>query len=235
MQPTTRGLANDVSRPETRAQAGSDLGLHWPVNWSAVWVGALAASTAVLIFGLIGVALGAHMVAPGNRVVELKSIAFMTLAYSIFSAFLAFVIGGWAAGKVLGVGRSEPSMLHGAISWLLSIPILIGLASLGAGSVLGGWYAGVSSPGWTRADEPFARPDAPGAGASETELSEYRENMKAYREKMAQWQEDTPRATRNAALGTLTALLLGLMGSVVGGWMASGEPMSPRYRRRAAV
>jgi hypothetical protein len=33
-------------------------------------------------------------------------------------------------------------------------------------------------------------------------------------------------AARNAALGSLTALLLGLVGSVVGGWMGSGERMS---------
>jgi hypothetical protein len=32
----------------------------WPVGWSAVWVGALAALAAALIIGLIGVALGAH-------------------------------------------------------------------------------------------------------------------------------------------------------------------------------
>jgi hypothetical protein len=38
---------------------------------------------------------------------------------------------------------------------------------------------------------------------------------------------------RNTALGALTALLLGLVGSVLGGWMASGEPMSfTHYRKR---
>ena len=31
---------------------------------------------------------------------------------------------------------------------------------------------------------------------------------------------------RNGALGALTALLVSLMGSVIGGWMASGEPMT---------
>ena len=37
--------------------------------------------------------------------------------------------------------------------------------------------------------------------------------------------------TRNTALGVITALLLGLMGSVVGGWMASGEPMNFTHHR----
>ena len=39
-----------------------------------------------------------------------------------------------------------------------------------------------------------------------------------------------------AALGALTALLLGLVGSVIGGWMASGEPMTfTHYRTRRVV
>jgi len=40
---------------------------------------------------------------------------------------------------------------------------------------------------------------------------------------------------RNGALGALTALLLGLVGSVVGGWMASGEPMTFTYHRTRAA
>ena len=41
---------------------------------------------------------------------------------------------------------------------------------------------------------------------------------------------------RNGALGAVTALLLGLAGSAVGGWMASGEPMTiSYYRTRAAL
>ena len=42
--------------------------------------------------------------------------------------------------------------------------------------------------------------------------------------------------TRLAALGAVTALLIGLVGSVIGGWMASGEPMSlTSYRTRPAT
>jgi len=38
---------------------------------------------------------------------------------------------------------------------------------------------------------------------------------------------------RNEALAALTAILVGLMGAVIGGWLASGEPMSvTHYRQR---
>ena len=39
-------------------------------------------------------------------------------------------------------------------------------------------------------------------------------------------------ATRNNALATALALLLGLVGAVIGGWMASGEPMTFTHHRR---
>jgi hypothetical protein len=40
-------------------------------------------------------------------------------------------------------------------------------------------------------------------------------------------------ATRNNAVATAIVLLVGLIGSVIGGWMASGEPMTfTHYRKR---
>jgi hypothetical protein len=42
---------------------------------------------------------------------------------------------------------------------------------------------------------------------------------------------DAARAARNAALGGAAAGLLGLVGVVIAGWMASGEPMTLTYYR----
>jgi hypothetical protein len=39
-------------------------------------------------------------------------------------------------------------------------------------------------------------------------------------------------AVRNGAVAAVVALLLGLVGSTLGGWMASGEPMRVSYYRR---
>jgi hypothetical protein len=44
---------------------------------------------------------------------------------------------------------------------------------------------------------------------------------------------DLAEAMRNTALAALAALLIGLVGAVIGSWMASGEPMTfTHYRRR---
>jgi hypothetical protein len=173
----------------------------WPV-WSAVWVGALTALAVGLIIGLIGYAIGAHqMTAP--RTMTFRGVHLLTLVFSIGGAFFAFVAGGWVAGSIVGTRRAEPAILHGVIAWLVTIPMMLALASLGATAMWGGWYGGlVAGPVWVATP-----PMTPELAA----------------------------AVRNGALATVAALLLGLVGSAVGGWMSSGEPMTFTYYRRRDV
>src|SRR5438445_775346 len=115
----------------------------WPVSWSAIWVGGLAALAAGLIFGLAGTALGAYS---ETRIVSWHTFQMWALALSICGAFFAYAIGGWTAGKILGARRAEYAVLHGAIAWLVTIPILLVLAALGAASLYGVWYGGLAGP-----------------------------------------------------------------------------------------
>jgi hypothetical protein len=169
----------------------------WPVAWSAVWVGGLAALAVGLIIGLIGFAVGAH---ESSRLVKWSNVKFITLAFNIAGAFFAFVVGGWAAVRIAGIRRAEPAMLHGSIVWALTVPLLVMLSALGA--QYGGWYAGLAgAPAWATAVPPV-----------DPELAA---------------------AMRNTAVAAVAALLLGLVGAVIGAWMGSGEPMTfTHYRRR---
>ena len=45
----------------------------WPVDWSAVWVGALSAVVVSLIIALIGMAIGAHAIA-ATRIVRYSAV-----------------------------------------------------------------------------------------------------------------------------------------------------------------
>jgi len=174
----------------------------WLVNWSAVWVGALAMLTVGLIFGLMGIALGAYQEA---RIVSWHKFQMWALVLSVYGAFFSSVVGGWTAGKILGDRLAERTMLHAAIAWVLTVPMLLVLASLGAAGYFGVWYHGLAgTPVWVTPTV-VADPQAAAIMA------------------------------RNGALGAVTALLLGLVGSVVGGWMASGEPMTFTYHRTRAA
>lgn len=171
----------------------------WPVYWSAVWVGALSALAVALVFGLIGTAIGAHQT--GKKIVNLHDLTFWGLVFSVAGAFFSFVVGGWVASSIAGLRRAEDAALHGAISWLVCLPMFLVLAALGAASFFGAWYGGLAgTPVWASSSAVTANPDA-------------------------------AMAARNSAIGVVTAMLLGLVGSCIGGWLASGEPMSLTYRR----
>jgi hypothetical protein len=202
----------EPNRIETPAAGPS---ASWPVLWSAIFVGTLTALALVVVFGLVGLALGAHVSGPSRVVLDWKTLAWSGLALSVFGSFLAFVAGGWVAGRIAGFVRSEPAMLHGAIVWLIAVPMLLTLASHGAGNYLGNWYAGLAPnhPAWA---EPKAMPADNGNAVDDRGTTQPR----------AAHDTDAAKATRNAALGAVAALLLGLMGAVIGGWMASGEPMT---------
>src|ERR1044071_6111840 len=104
----------------------------WPVYWTGVWVGALASIALALLFGLVGIALGFHLLGPSGRIIDWHKFGIGTLIFSVCGAFFS------------GVLRSEPAMLHGAIVWLVTVPLLLMLAGLGAGSYFGGWYGGLA-------------------------------------------------------------------------------------------
>ena len=224
---------------ETAEEARHEAWKHWPVNWTAVWVGALSAFSLVLLFGLVSIALGAHHPGLDQRVVDLKKIGLETLVVCVNGAFFSFAAGGWIAGKIAGILHAEPGMLNGAIVWLLAIPMLVGSVGLGASNLMGGWYGGMGSFVNSSSVQatPFVPPDGLSSDPSAEEVAAYRALRDEYHKNVNQWREDTPKATRNAALVAVAALLLGLIGSVLGGWMASGEPMSlthhctrkPRY------
>src|SRR5437763_267776 len=55
-------------------------GSHWPVNWTAIWVGALSAMAVALVFSLVGAALGAHQLGPAGRIAKWSDIGFGALA-----------------------------------------------------------------------------------------------------------------------------------------------------------
>lgn len=171
--------------------------IAWRVNWSAIWIGALASIAAALVFGLIGTVVGATSV---KVISSWKTISFVEVAIAVCAGFFSMVIGGWAAAKVTGIRHSEPAILHAVVAWLVAIPALLLLLAAGAGNAFGGWYGGFVT-------SPLVAPVAA-----------------------------TPDVVRNTALAGLTTLLVGLIGAVIGGWMASGEPMTlAHHRTRKAI
>lgn len=224
-QPFNGATAAEVRQGQA-AEVRHESWAHCHVNWTAVWVGALAGISMMLLFGLVGTALGAQLIGPEHRVVEMKKLGLWTLIFSVCSAFFSAVVGGWVAGKIAGILHSEPAMIHGAIVWLLTVPLLVVGAALGASSLFGGWYAGLGPTSATTATTPYRHPDPLTFNATAEEIAAFKTQQAEYNHNVKQWHDETPQAIRNGAFGTTLALLIGLLGCVIGAWMASGEPMN---------
>src|ERR1700704_5353909 len=80
----------------------------WPVYWTPVIVGALASVVAVVLFGVIGTAVGSWKAGNEGRVTDFSGIGRVAVAYAVFASFLAFVIGGWIAAPVARLPRARP-------------------------------------------------------------------------------------------------------------------------------
>ncbi len=204
----------------------------WPVSWSGVWIGTLTALAVMVVISLIALALTAHLVGPSKHVVTWDTVGILTLIFSIAGAFFSAVAGGWVAARVAGLRRAEPAMLHGAVSWLVAIPLLLVLTGIGAGSALGGWYGGLNTARNQGAELKASADRGTGGAAAGAATDKPSGDDPA---KTAD--QDEAAKLRNGALGALTALILGLVGSVLGGWLASGEPMhfAHYYGERAAA
>lgn len=125
---------------EREVYKGPETWVAWAVNWSAIWVGALASVTMAIIFGLLGTALGATSV---GKLTSWHSVAITEVILVVCAAFFSYVVGGWAAGKITGARYSEPAILHATIAWLLATPLVLGMLAVGAGGTFGGWYGGL--------------------------------------------------------------------------------------------
>ena len=183
-----------------RHEAPVEAPAAWPVRWHAIWVGGLVALTAAAVLGLVASAIG-----DADASAHLTSWATFThgaLIYSIFSSLLAFFLGGFIAAKVAGVTRFEPAILHGALTWLVVFPVLLLLGAVGAGHFFGNFATGlIGPPAWI----------VPAAGNVTVDP------VAAY-------------ATKNIATAALFTILLGLLGGMLGGWLASDEVHIGRRR-----
>jgi hypothetical protein len=109
--------------------------------------------------GLVALALGAHKAGPAPGIASWRECGLGALVFSIVGGFFALVVGGWVAGKVSEWRRTEPAILHGAIAWLVAVPMLVVLVALGTVNMLSGWYGGLAGvPVWA-----LRRGDARGA------------------------------------------------------------------------
>ena len=208
---TERQMPSGASRPNLTVVSPTDR-----VRWGPVWAGLFIAVSTWVVLSVLGLGIGLSAYDPGKSA---QGYGWGAAIWAGVSAIIAFILGGWWAARTAAVRGESNGLINGVMVWAVGVPLLFLLFGAGMAPVLATRGDQISNRARQAAAQLGATPsgtEQPGEGAM------------------------TPATTSNArqaAWGTLVALLLGLGASALGGfmgargtdvrWRTRGEPDVP--------
>jgi len=178
------------------------------LDWSALFAGTLIGWGVLLVLSLIGIVLGLSVIDPftARPAASNSGAAFWGAAGAVVSAF----IGGYAVVRLAGDRRRGESLVHGTVSWAMSM-LLAGLIAL--------FVSGVAA---------FTRTPARSTAIAR--------NTRGQTAALVATTGNGPVVAIFAAGGSVLALVGSLLGSLAAASRSSGVPLSDelRLRRREA-
>jgi hypothetical protein len=190
------------------------------LHWGPIFGGLLTALTTMFLLSLLGGGIGltqfnaataaAQGGVPGDA-------ARNSAIWAGISGILSFLLGGYIAARLAHLLDRPWGAWHGALVFMLALPIALWLAGQGLGALLGtvGNVASGLNVGAGQA-----------AGAAQNAAAQAQANPTAVGQ--------TAEALRNTMWGALVGSLLGLGASALGGWLGAHHLLSLGGERRLA-
>ncbi len=188
------------------------------VRWGPIWAGLLSAFFTLLVLSLLGLAIGATTVNTGAALQGTgnQNAGAYSAIWAGISAIIAFLIGGYVAGRTAAVPERGWAALNGMLVFLLALPILLWLASQGLGALIGN-----------------ANHIAGGLGINLGQIGNTGSGTAtSITPAQAQQAADT---AKNTAWGTLIGLLLGCGAAALGGTLGMRHAARDTYARGSAA
>jgi len=180
---------------------------HDRVRWGPIVAGFFVAITALIMLGLLGLGVGLTGLNSGFSAAQgtpPPQTGTNAAIWGAISAIIAFLIGGYVAGRTSAVFSRGWGALNGALVFFLAIPVMLWLAGQGFGAVLGTLTQIGQVPGQISGSVTVT-PNAI-AGAAET--------------------------ARNGAWWALIAMVVGLIASAIGGAIGTREFVTVHHTTR---
>ncbi len=136
------------------------------IRWSSVLGGLFLALGTLVIFGLLGFAVGVSVLDPSGPA-PLDRLATGMGVWMAFASLVALFVGSYGAAKLGGSIRRVDGALAGALTWAVALALLVFVIGRGAPPMFGEPSLGASptlfgeGPGFTFAQgtgDPFASP-----------------------------------------------------------------------------
>ena len=178
------------------------------VRWGPIVAGLATALTSLVMLSLLGVAIGLTVVNAGDAAAQggaPEGLGRNSTIWGALAGLIAFFLGGWVAGRSAAVFDRRWGALNGALVFLIAVPVLLWLASMGLGTVLGtlGSFAGGLNP------DPGTAQNAADQARQAAQNTQPADIARA------------AETARNAAWGALLGMILGLGASAVGGMLGT--------------
>jgi hypothetical protein len=182
------------------------------VRFGPIVAGLLTALTALLLLGLLGVAIGLTAVDAGDAAAGGDAGAgagTFSAVWGALTGLLAFGLGGYVAGRTAAVFDRRWGALNGALVFMLGVPLTLWLAGQGLGFAAGalGSFVGALNvdPAQVQSAAQGAAGQAQGAAAQVRPVDVAR----------------VAEGARTAAWGALLGAALALGASALGGWLGT--------------
>lgn len=104
------------------------------IRWGPIFAGLVTGLTALLVFLMLGVAIGLSIFGPGSATGVIGAAAGI---WSGVSAFLAFIIGGWVAGKTAAVENVDNALLNGFMVGAAAVVLILFMVAIGFSNLFG--------------------------------------------------------------------------------------------------
>jgi polyhydroxyalkanoate synthesis regulator phasin len=193
MAESTRAAAHAAGAPEAVVPTG---GLR-RISWGAVLAGAAMVIAVHVMLSLLGFGVGMSTVEPvAGETPQASSIGIGAGVWWLVSNLIALVIGGYVAARLSGIPVRGDGIIHGVLTWAVTLLITLYLLTTGVGSMIGGAFnvvgntisgvgqsvaeavpevadaAGISPEQIQEQVEQLLRPEQPGALSPEQARSE---------------------------------------------------------------
>ena len=111
------------------------------VSWSAIFAGVVVTLSAQLLLSLLGVAIGLGTIDPATADTPgATSLGIGAGLWWLVSTIVSLVLGGYTAAWLAGIGRRFDGMLHGLVTWGVTLLLTLYLLSSAIGGAIGGAF-----------------------------------------------------------------------------------------------
>lgn len=213
-----------VATTETYAAYEREPGVK-RICWGAIIAGAILALVTLFTLSVLGTAIGLTVLDPGQGDEQAKGLGIGATVWWVVCSVIAVFIGGWAAAKLSAVWTQTNGILHGIITWALTLVILAWLLTSTAGAIMGGALSTLQSgmeAGAQAADQgAFQQLQQKVQELTQQKQQEEQQETPQEQQQEEQKKEETAEkavtAGAAAAWGSFVMLLLGAIAGAIGG------------------